>query len=204
MFRASIRTSCSKGGAGTGANKPNRRRYGLMVIAEIGFSLALLSGAALVVRTAIQIHTVDIGFDPHPITSATVILRADRDTAINAPGYLSALRTSILAIPDVADVAVTRNQATVGNTITANERDGTPHEINAPSYAYRIVTPSWFRTAGLSILKGRDFGDGLPSEPEVVVDEHTANAVWPGVDPIGQRSSSANTNRMRRGYVSSA
>jgi hypothetical protein len=43
-----------KSGAGTGASRKNRREYGAMVIAEIGLSLALLSGAAVVVRSAAQ------------------------------------------------------------------------------------------------------------------------------------------------------
>ena len=50
----SIRMSLLKSGAGTGANKKNRRQYGTMVVAEIGLSLVLLSGAAIVVRSAIR------------------------------------------------------------------------------------------------------------------------------------------------------
>jgi predicted permease len=59
-----------KSGAGTGASRKNRREYGVMVIAEIGLSLALLSGAAVVVRSAMRLNAVEIGYDVEPLSSA--------------------------------------------------------------------------------------------------------------------------------------
>jgi putative ABC transport system permease protein len=57
-----------KSGAGTGANKRSRKQYGIMVIAEIGLSLALLSGAAVVVRSAFLLDTMNVGYDLRPLS----------------------------------------------------------------------------------------------------------------------------------------
>jgi putative ABC transport system permease protein len=175
-----------KSGAGTGANKKNRRRYGMMVVAELGLSLALLSGAALVVRTAAQVHSIDPGFDVKPVVVAGSYLRGDRDTVLNAAAYSSSLISRIRGVPDVADVAVEVPRTTIGHMVTANERDGTPRELASPMFGYKVVTPSYFRTMGLPILKGRGFAEGVATVAEVIVDQHTARGLWPGVDPVGQ------------------
>jgi hypothetical protein len=50
-----------------------------------------------------------------------------------------------------------------------------------------VVTADYFRTIGLPILKGRNFADGLASVPQVIVDQRTAQALWPGGNPVGQQ-----------------
>ena len=67
-----------KAGAGTGAHKRNRRQYGLMVAAQMGLSLALLSGAAIVVRSAAYYRELRVGYDVKPLATATLYVRSIR------------------------------------------------------------------------------------------------------------------------------
>ena len=69
-----------KAGAGTGAHKRNRRQYGIMVAAQMGLSLALLSGAAIVVRSAGYYRGLRVGYDVKPMATATMYLRSDKPT----------------------------------------------------------------------------------------------------------------------------
>jgi putative ABC transport system permease protein len=54
---------------------------------------------------------------------------------------------------------------------------------------YRVATPDYFRTMGISIVRGRGFTDqdraGAP--PVVIVNEAFVRKHWPGADPIGKR-----------------
>jgi putative ABC transport system permease protein len=51
------------------------------------------------------------------------------------------------------------------------------------------VSPSYFRTIGVSLIRGRDFlPDDLPDHPRVaIVDQALADRAWPGQDPLGKR-----------------
>lgn len=174
-----------KAGAGTGALKRNRRQYGVMVAAQIGLSLALLSGAALVARTAIQVHSLRVGFDTRPLVRASVFLRADRDTAFSRIAYANEMLSHLRTVPDLADAAIFASVAPDHYGVTVDERGGTPREVRTALLSYWLVTPTYLRTMGLHIARGRDFVDGATTVPEVVVDDHTASSLFPGVDPIG-------------------
>ncbi len=50
---------------------------------------------------------------------------------------------------------------------------------------YTVVSSSYLRTQRWSVVAGRDFIDGIPSAPEVIIDKLTARSLWPGADPIG-------------------
>lgn len=176
-----------KSGAGTGANRRNRQQYGVLVAAEIGLSLALLSGAALVVRTAMHLQVIDMGYDTRPISTGSIVLKAPRDTLLNAASYTNALLTAVRNAPEVERVAVVLRGKAPGYSVTVDERHGTPHEFFAPLFGYSITTAEYFRAMGLPIIKGRNFLDGLATVPEVIVDRRTAENLWPGVDPIGQQ-----------------
>src|SRR6185369_12907873 len=51
------------------------------------------------------------------------------------------------------------------------------------------VTPSYFRTMGISLLAGREFSeqDGLDKQPVAIINDTFAKRFWPGEDPIGKR-----------------
>lgn len=51
------------------------------------------------------------------------------------------------------------------------------------------VTPSYFRTMGISLLSGREFTeqDGLESPPVAIINDTFARQFWPGEDPLGRR-----------------
>jgi putative ABC transport system permease protein len=175
-----------KSGAGTGATKKHRRQYGVMVATEIGLALALLSGAAIVVRNALAFREIRVGFDPKPLVRATVWLRAPYDTVISRLGYANQLLASIRSIPDVANATIYQS-AGVGQSVTVEQHGGPPLSIYSPGLGYRIVSPAYLRTFHLQVTKGRDFLDGNASEPEAIIDRRMAARLWPGVDPIGLR-----------------
>ena len=90
----------------------------------------------------------------------------------------------VRGLPDVDDAAVT-----FFHGLTA--RDGIRNGRSASLHWRRTDTRSCLRliarTMHLQILKGRNFLDGYSSEAEVIIDQKSANALWPGLDPIGRQ-----------------
>jgi putative ABC transport system permease protein len=175
-----------KSGAGTGATVRHRRQYAVMVITEIGLSLSLLSGAALVIRSALVYRSADLPFDPEVVVEGGMFLMTNSDTTFGAPAFVNALTTRLRALPDVADVAAAYTRRAVQHAITISEPGGATHEYDAPMAPFTVTTADFFRTVGLPIVKGRNFADGLATIPEVIVDQRTAIALWPGGNPVGQ------------------
>jgi hypothetical protein len=72
------------------------------------------------------------------------------------------------------------------NLVTYTDETGA-HEFAAPGYLYSIVSPGYFRTMRLPIIRGTDFLEGRQAEPLVVVDVQTARLLWPLSNPLGMR-----------------
>ena len=176
-----------KSGAGTGANRKHRQQYGIMVATEIGLALALVSAAAIVVRTAIAVRDVRMSFDPKPLARENVYFRAQRDTVISRETYARDLLASVRSIPDVEDAALSSTRSMGHARVTVEQHNGPPLELFAAISGYSMVTPAYLRTLRLPVTKGRDFLDGPVAEPEAVIDRRFAGRYWPGVDPIGLR-----------------
>jgi putative ABC transport system permease protein len=176
-----------KSGAGTGANKANRRQYGVMVAAQVALSLALLSGAAIVVRSEIRLQDFDMGFDAKPMTRAWMSFRVAHDTALSRVAFLNQTLARVRSLPNVAEASIETHASVINKTITVYDRGNAIQEVAAPLFSYIVVSPSELRTYRFPVVRGRDFLDGTPAAPEVIVDEQTARVLWPNADPVGNR-----------------
>jgi ABC-type antimicrobial peptide transport system permease subunit len=139
-----------------------RRLHGGLVIAQIGLSLILLIGAALLVRTWIALQRVDLGFDPRNVLSAEITLGAitDQDPQ-RCHAFFDPLLERVRALPGV----------------------------QSAGYIDLFVRPSFFETMGARLLKGRTFTeeDMRETTPPAIIDEDVVRKVFGDLDPIGQR-----------------
>ena len=175
-----------KSGHGTGANKRNRHQYGVMVAAEIGLSLALLSGASIVVRTAVAVNEVTLDPAIKALTYAWVFLA--RDTTNRYVRYSDVggdLVTTVRGIPDAADVAYSTSRDPADRRLTVEQQGGPPRELKTPVLSYLAVSPGYMRAWHHEIVRGRDFLDTYPDAGEVIVDEQSAHVLWGTADPVG-------------------
>jgi len=181
-----------KRNAGTGAHRHNRRMYGLMLVAQIGFALPLLIGAAFLTRSVARLDGGDyvkkewFGYDPHPLVTAVVPLQAPRGSAVSFADAASDLVSRTRAIDGVIDAAASHSAAPVNKGVAIEDAGGLTREVPAPAWTYTIVTPGYFRSYGRQMARGKDFVDGVYDAPPVVIDEPTAKFLWPGVDPVGR------------------
>jgi predicted permease len=176
-----------KAGAGTGSNTKSRRQYGVLVAVEISLSLALLSGAGVVVQSALAMARIKPGYDMNPLSTAFIVHRTPRDTVLRYIDIANQLVSRVRDFPDVADAAVWFSKQTNNDSVMVYDADGNERHIATPLFSYLIVSPSYLRTIGFSVARGRDFIEGVPSESEVIIDQQTAKVLWGDADPVGRQ-----------------
>jgi putative ABC transport system permease protein len=173
-----------KSGAGTGATKRNRRQYGVLVAVEIALALALTSGAALTLRSALRTREMWYGFDPRSLVVGNAGPTVAPGTVLRYSDLLQSIASRVRAIPGVSDAATSRAMGTRVNGITVEDPGGV-RELLTPVSGITAVSPSYLRTMRIPIIRGRDFFDGERDAAAVIVDEQTASVLWPNADPVG-------------------
>ncbi|MGH7679378.1 MAG: ABC transporter permease, partial [Gemmatimonadaceae bacterium] len=177
-----------KSGAGTGANKEHRRRYGMMVVAQIGFSLPVLIGAILLIKSGLRYRSHDYlvkeryGYDPRPVVVGSVSFMPPRGARkVMVADIASRVAALVKTVPGVLDVAAETYGSAEGprpKTILVDDENGVVRAEPAQSWSYSIVSPSYFRVYGNSAAKGRDFGESEFDGEAIIVDAQTAIYLW--------------------------
>ena len=135
---------------------------------------------------------VDPGFDPHGVLAAPIELNARYDT-IDQGRSRSSTRSSKSeprAIPGVTAAALASSMPFNGTGYTSDFiAYGRPEGGYGTEIGNRSVTPSYFATMKVPVLRGRTFDreDRSGSTPVLVINEALAKSYFKGQDPIGQR-----------------
>jgi putative ABC transport system permease protein len=175
-------------------SRRNRVRAGL-VVAEVAISLVLLIGAGLLINSFIRLRTTDPGFDTDNMLTMSIDLPDPKYTEFKRrSAFYDDLIQRVQSLPGVKSAAVTTNLPLLkqGNeiSIAIEGRPALPpgQEIIITT---RMVSPNYFETMGMRLLKGRALSDqDRKNTPAVVViSEGMAKRYWPGQDPIGKRIS---------------
>lgn len=182
--------SLKAGGRGAAQGGRARRWGDLLVVSEVALALLMTVGAGLLVRSFFQVRRVDAGFDPHGVLVAAVELNARYDTSTKVDAFMSELETRTRAIPGVTAATLASNIPFRGTSYTTDFiAYGRPEGGYGTEIGNRTVTPSYFATMKVPVLRGRTFGpeDRAGSTPVLVINEALASSYFKGQDPVGQR-----------------
>ncbi len=165
-----------------------RRHEGLrsaLIVTEIALACVLLVGAGLLLRSFLNILDVDLGFQPSRAASISVDYDGN-DPAKRSAQFQEVLRR-VAQIPGVESAGIADNLPMSRNRswgITAKGKEYKPGELQ-DTFVY-VITPGYFQTIGINLIRGRDirWDDNNNKESVVVINETVARALWPGQDPI--------------------
>ena len=167
-----------------------RLRDGLVVV-QVALSLTLLVGAGLLVRSLERLSHVNKGFVAQNVVTAR--LQPPEGTFTTPEqryAFYDALVAQLDASPDVVSAAGTQLIPLVPRSwerVIAPQ--GASLDMNdMASVLYNVVTPDYFQTMGVRLVRGRGFqpSDREGTVPVAVIDETMAQRFWPGEDPIGK------------------
>ena len=193
--RAELQASLRAGARQSGPSRRGWLGTEAMVAGQVALAVVVLAAAGLVVRSLVKLEQIDLAFDPSRVLVAelTVAHSADIGDARKADAQVSQLLPRLEALPGVRSAApmLTPPFAEVGGVFGRMPSEGqTPNEEAAnPVMDFEVATPSFFRTLGITLVRGRLFTDEdrEGTLPVVVIGESAARHYWPGADPIGRR-----------------
>ena len=176
-----------------GGGPRSRRALGILVVAEVALSLVLLAGAGLLIRSFVNLQSIDPGFRAEGLFTARVNTPASRyPTGGDAARFFASTLERIRQIPGVQSAAGISFLPLAGpgmGTSFYRTDQPVPPDGERPVTEVRPVTPNYFRTMGIAHLAGRDFtaGDTADAPLVAVVSEGLVRRVFPGDNPLGKR-----------------
>jgi putative ABC transport system permease protein len=175
----------------TESARGHRTRAALVVV-EIVLALVLLASAGLLVESFVRLERVSAGFDPTDVMTARVALpETNYGKPQQAADFYKKLMARVSSLPGVSSAAaawwIPLSGSEIGFNCDIQERPAPPGQ--QPIVQFNVVTPDYFKTMRVPLLRGRAFterDDGAAS-PVAIVTESLAKQFFPGEDPIGKR-----------------
>jgi len=164
---------------------------GLLVVSEIAFSLILLVGAGLLIRSFVRLQKVPPGFTTGHVMTMQMVTNDTRyhDNKVLA-GFYRDVEARIAHLPGVVaegEVSALPLTGTVGwGSIHVEGYNPPPgQELQVDQ---RTASTDYFRTMQIPILAGRYFSDqdGPDSQQVAIIDAKFAHRFWPNGDAIGK------------------
>ena len=181
-----------KDGDRGGAGGYGARTRHLLVVAEVALSLVLLASAGLLIRSVVALQRVSPGFaTERGITMQLLLPQTRYGNEASMIAFYRRLRDEVAAIPAVKASALSTTLPMTGSNITMGFRpDGRAVDPNIrTSAAFFGVSPDYFSTLGITLVRGRTFSDRDDERAPnvVVINETMAAKYWPGEDAVGKR-----------------
>ena len=180
-----------------GEHASGRQRVSLrsvLVVGQISVALALLVCSGLLIRSYWNAKSIDPGFAVRPMAFATVVPQAIGYDNRQTRDFFAELLERLAGSPGVERTAVSRHMplntlygAGARRRVTLSGQ-AAARETDTPAFRYNVVTPGYFDTMGLPLIRGRDFAaaDGSGSSRVVIVNQTLARQLWGTGEMVGQ------------------
>lgn len=159
---------------------------GVLAVVQLAIAVALLAGAALLVRTLEELRRAEPGFRPEGL----VVLRVFPQAGAGADERLALydrLAERAGAVAGVTGAALINHMPFAGGRVpTEVSGIGGAAADSAVGALYRTVSPGFFDVAGARMVRGRGFDAAEAAADVAVLSESLARALWPGGDPVGR------------------
>lgn len=191
--RSDLTEALKEGGRGSTSGRRHNRLRNALVIAEVALALVLLTGAGLLLKSFVRLQNVNPGFNAQQVLTAEISLPALRypDKTAQA-NFFAELDRRVAALPGVSHAGLTIILPMSGvNSDSSFMIDGRPVDDAhpGPDEEIRLISPGYFRTLEIPLVKGRFFStaDKLDAPPVVIINRALAQRYWPNEEALGKR-----------------
>ena len=188
-----------RGSTGSGEQARTRR---VLVVTEFALSLVLMIAAGLLLRSFADLSDAQLGYNPRNVMAVRTWLPIPNDPAtdvyrtpaLQGPFLREVLRrgrtlpgVEEIAVGDVAALPLGHERSDLNILPLIVQGRETPSN-EAPLVDASFVTPGYFHLLGMTLLRGRLFGeaDDEKAPPVALVNEAFARTYWPHENPVGQ------------------
>lgn len=191
-----VQSTLRDAGRGAGARGPRDVVRSALIAAEVALALVLLVGAGLLIRTALEMQRIDVGFNPAGVFTGRILIPA---TKYREPADLlrltQELEEGVQRTHGVAGAAIASTVPFVRGFSNGLLPEGKALDLkNVTQSDGVMVTPNYFATLRLRIAEGRGFTaqDRMGTPPVVILNRTAARLMWPGERALGKKLTSAN------------
>src|SRR6267378_559249 len=190
--RTDVNEALKQGQSRGSSDSSGSKTRGLLVVSEVALSLVLLIGAGLMIRSLLQLSSVQPGFDPNNVLTARLTVPG---TKFSSPAAQISFYDQVLR-----QVRATPGVESAGLIDSLPIDDGGSHQpvavegqpvvpmADQPEVDVRLISPGYLHAMRIPVLRGRDLSDadaaGRP--PVVFISESMAKRFWPNENPIGK------------------
>ena len=167
----------------------------ILAVCEVALAFVLLVGAGLMINSVMRLQTVDVGYDPEHLLTARVQLASSKYVEVlagnmkrvtpQAPLFYRQVKERLAALPGVRSAAAA--SAAFSHPFRVVGRPD-PLPGQQALAGVQEVEPDYFKTLGISLLKGRliDERDREGTQWVAIVNETLARNIFPDEDPLGK------------------
>ena len=181
------------GRSGTGGLQKYRAQT-ILVAGQVTLACVLLIAAGLLVRSFAAAQRVPLGFNPHQILTAEVLLTSSTYEAdgVKTRAFYDAVLAKVSQLPGVTDAAMNANlpldyewESRSPFTIDGQPDPGSGRH---PLLDFQMTSPGYFRILQIPLLQGRDFNleDKVDGQQVIIIDNALAQRYFAGQNPLGK------------------
>ena len=188
-----------RGGGRGVVGTPQRLRTPL-VVAQVAGSLMLLIIAGLFVRSLGAARQTNLGFNPSHVLNLSMDPKEIGYTTVQSREFYKTLMERVRALPGVLSVstapAVPMGYVFKADTLAIDGYQPPPGQP-APNASYNVISPDYFQTMRIPMVRGRTFtdADDEKSQYVAIVNETMAKRFWPNQDPLGRQFTMARDSK---------
>ena len=190
--RPDLNDALKEGSRGSTGGR-SRTLRNVFVVTEVALALILLIGAGLMIRSFMQLQSVETGLNPENVlTMRAQLPRKGYPEPHHIVDFFKKAQDRIATIPGVQAVGAISYLPLTGELAS---RDGfkipgqpPPKPGEEPGVEVRVVTPTYFQAMGIPLLKGRLLNERDVKESRVLlINDTLAKRYFPNVDPVGKQ-----------------
>ena len=188
---AALHESLKESGPRAAGGRSSSRLRGILVVTETALALILLIGAGLTIRSVNRLLAVDIGIRTERLLAVELNLpRARYGKYDQLLRFWNDLEARVNGLPGVKAAGATQKLPLRGGWNGYVTVEGQPDTPGRPVVEFSYITPGYFQTAGIRLLRGRLFTEAdraASGQAGLIINETFARRIWPNLDPIGRR-----------------
>ena len=191
--RPDVAGSMKEGGRGSGTGAAKHRLRSALVVTEVALAFLLLVGSGLLIRSFFEMQHVDTGFNADNVITAGLPISEKRfPNPDDLTAYLRQVVSNVQNLPGIRDVALTSALPMqgwgYGMPFQIADKPNVDRANRKPCF-FKMVSPSYFRTLGMTLNKGRGLSErDVKGTPMVtVINETMMRKYFPKVEPVGKR-----------------
>jgi predicted permease len=180
-----LKERASQPASGLGSRRPRS----LLVAAQVALSVVALIGAGLFLRSLRNAEETDPGFDAGHLGTVSFDMSERSYSRERGRAFQRQVLEQAARVPGVVSVALSRDPMFLVRFSQTVIAEGDPRPGEGRLVLASSVSPNYFKTTGISLLRGRDFSaaDTQDSPRVLVLNEAAAARFFPSQDPIGKR-----------------